>query len=71
MAAGHNVSDVYTVTVGRTDSSLHNISVYCDMNTDGGGWTVKFYDEGFLGEKRSILSSMSAAVSDRIRQTIR
>lgn len=40
MAAGVNASGVYTVYVGRTDQYLHPLHVYCDMDTDSGGWTV-------------------------------
>ena len=35
--AGFTSSGVYNITVpGRTNS----VQVYCDLNTDGGGWLV-------------------------------
>jgi len=36
LAAGQMNSGVYTVHVNDSD-----IEVYCDMETDGGGWLVK------------------------------
>ena len=37
MMQGYNESGVYTIQPNNANSS---ISVYCDMKTDGGGWTV-------------------------------
>ena len=33
--AGHTVSGIYNIRLGA-----HQQKVYCDMDTDGGGWTV-------------------------------
>lgn len=41
MAGGANSSGIYTIFIGPTNNTLLPLSVYCDMETDGGGWTVR------------------------------
>lgn len=41
LSLGSTSSGVYTVFVGN---KLHPISVYCDMETDNGGWTVNLFN---------------------------
>lgn len=38
-------SGVYYIETWQTFTTL---SVYCDMDTDGGGWTVSFFGSNFL-----------------------
>ena len=38
LEAGHDVSGIYTIFPAGFNKSLQ---VYCDMDTDGGGWSVK------------------------------
>lgn len=40
LANGHNVSGVYTIHPKSRAVDCDSLEVYCDMDTDGGGWTV-------------------------------
>ena len=38
LAAGNTQSDIYAISL--LPSTASRIDVYCDMDTDGGGWLV-------------------------------
>lgn len=43
--AGNNADGVYSIDPDGTGPNAA-FSVYCDMTTDGGGWTRAFYQNG-------------------------
>ncbi|CAL1270628.1 unnamed protein product [Larinioides sclopetarius] len=40
LASGLNESGIYTIWMGESSTSGKPLQVYCDMETDNGGWTV-------------------------------
>ncbi|GBN97736.1 Techylectin-5A, partial [Araneus ventricosus] len=40
LASGRNKSGIYTIWTGESSTTRKQLRVYCDMETDDGGWTV-------------------------------
>ncbi|GBN75967.1 Techylectin-5A, partial [Araneus ventricosus] len=40
LASGRNKSGIYTIWTGESSTTWKQLRVYCDMETDDGGWTV-------------------------------
>ncbi|GBN64588.1 hypothetical protein AVEN_112357-1 [Araneus ventricosus] len=40
LASGRNESGIYTIWTGESPTTRKQLRVYCDMETDDGGWTV-------------------------------
>lgn len=54
-------SGTYTIDTDGPDGPHPAVSVYCDMNTDGGGYTmVRFDDQGALGGDQDAYASYCA-----------
>ena len=66
LCRGSKLSGVYQVYPDGTD--VYSFDVYCDMKTDGGGWTVRFIELNL--EHTLIENNKFRSIKDPIKQII-